>query len=257
MQTQIIAVKADGEEGTFSGLLSTYGNLDSTGDVCEAGCYERTVRERGTKRPLLWQHNQDSPIGSLEIVTTEGALAVSGRVNMGTTMGKDAYALLKAGDITGMSIGYIARDYDYDSDGIRHLKDVDLLEGSLVTLPANDLARVASVKSGGNLMKKAVQMKSLESLTPEQRKAVLDELKSLEDLSVGEADDGGSVIVSITDAPVSGAKADESEEEEEEESGEDEKSEPEDEDKEDEDEIEDALNALKDAIAKLKRKMEA
>lgn len=256
MQTQIIAVKADGDEGTFSGLLSTYGNIDSTGDVCEAGCYDRTVKERGTKRPLLWQHNQDSPIGSLEIVATEGALAVSGRVNMGTTMGKDAYALLKAGDIDGMSIGYIARDYDYDSDGIRHLKDVDLLEGSLVTLPANELARVASVKSGGTLMKKAVQMKSLESLTPEQRKAVLDELKSLEELSIGEADDGGSVIVGITDAPVSGAKADESEEEEEG-SEEDEKSCEDDEDKEDEDEIEDALNALKDAIAKLKRKMEA
>ena len=104
-------------------------------------------------------------------------------------------------------------------------------------------------------MRKAVQMKSLESLTPEQRKAVLDELKSLEELSVGEADDGVSYLVATADAPVSGAKADEPEEEEE--SGEDEKSEPEDEDKEDEDEIEDALNALKDAIAKLKRKMEA
>ena len=254
MQTQIIAVKADGDEGTFSGLLSTYGNIDSTGDVCEAGCYERTVRERGTKRPLLWQHNQDSPIGSLEIVTTEGALAVSGRVNMGTSKGRDAYALLKAGDINGMSIGYIARDYDYDSDGIRHLKDVDLLEGSLVTLPANELARVASVKSGGNLMRKAVQMKSLESLTPEQRKAVLDELKSLEDLSVADAGEDGTVIASITDA-VPGAKANEPEEEEDE--SEDEKSDEEDEDKEDEDEIEDALNALKDAIAKLKRKMEA
>lgn len=255
MQSSIIEVKADGDEGSFGGLLSTYGNIDSVGDVCEPGCYDRTVSERGTKRPLLWQHDQAHPIGSFEITTTEGALAIAGRINLGVSTGRDAYALLKAGDIDGLSIGYIARDYDYDDQGVRHLKDVDLLEGSLVTIPANDLARAQAKAGRLEAMRAYAQMQSLKGLTESQRKAILSELDGLK---VGDVDEDGNEVVEIIDVDLPGEdKADEEAEDTEaadDTVDEDAKSETE---TAEDDEVEDAMKALAEAVAKLKAKLRA
>ena len=255
MQSSIIEVKADGDEGSFGGLLSTYGNIDSVGDVCEPGCYDRTVSERGTKRPLLWQHDQAHPIGSFEITTTEGALAIAGRINLGVSTGRDAYALLKAGDIDGLSIGYIARDYDYDSQGVRHLKDVDLLEGSLVTIPANDRARAQAKAGRLETMRAYAQMQSLKGLTESQRKAILSELDGLK---VGDVDEDGNEVVEIIDVDLPGEdKADEeAEDTEAADDTVDEDAKSEDQTAED-DEVEDAMKALAEAVAKLKAKLRA
>lgn len=144
-----VEVKALGDptRGIFAGNLSTYGNIDFAGDIVEAGAYDATIQAKGTKRPLLWQHDPGEPIGSLEIVSTDEALRIEGHINRGTRRGEEAYSLLKAGDIDGLSIGYTVDDCHYDEDGVRHLDAVNLLEGSVVTFPADDLARVDDVKS--------------------------------------------------------------------------------------------------------------
>jgi phage head maturation protease len=45
-----------------------------------------------------------------------------------------------------MSIGYKTVKADFDQKGFRHLKELRLFEGSLVTLPMNDQAVVTAVK---------------------------------------------------------------------------------------------------------------
>ena len=174
MQERIIEVKASPETpGAFKGVLSTYGNVDDVGDVCEKGCYDRTIRERGIKRPYLWQHDQREPIGSFVITSSDADLSIEGRFNMDVAKGREGYALLKAEDITGLSIGYIARDYYYDEKGIRHLTDVDLLEGSLVTIPANSLAQAQAKAGRMEKMSRYAQMQSLKGLTEDQRNSIL------------------------------------------------------------------------------------
>ena len=55
---------------------------------------------------------------------------------------------MKMGAISGLSIGYRVRDDSFDRvTGVRTIKKADLIELSLVTLPMNDAARVASVKN--------------------------------------------------------------------------------------------------------------
>lgn len=128
------------EDGAFSGILSTYGNVDLVGDIMEPGCFDSSVKEKGTKRPLLWQHDMHEPIGSFDVADTKGCLSIAGRFNLDVARGRDAYHLLKAGDVNGLSIGFRLRDHSYDADGHRLIKDVDLMEGSFVTFPANPLA---------------------------------------------------------------------------------------------------------------------
>ena len=60
---------------------------------------------------------------------------------MGTQKGREAYELLKMGALDGMSIGFRAdpekQGYNENKRGTRTLKEVDLMEISLVTFPMN------------------------------------------------------------------------------------------------------------------------
>ena len=98
---------------------------------------------------LLWQHEDDKPIGIWqEMVEDARGLRVKGQLALETARGKEAHALLKMGAINGLSIGFISKAWSYDVEtDVRTLTEVDLWEVSLVTFPANQDARVTSVKS--------------------------------------------------------------------------------------------------------------
>jgi len=197
MDRRSISIKAIGDPsadtGLFSGVLSTYGGTpDSYGDICDAGCYDATIAKKGTKRVLLWQHSWDDPIGSFEITDAKSALTVSGSFNLDVAKGREAYALLKRGDITGLSIGYTVDKCDYDTDGTRHLKQVDLWEGSLVTFPANVNATAEAKQMDRRQMRKSLGgMLFLKKLSADERAAALAEIEAvLTSYSDGGADDG-------------------------------------------------------------------
>jgi hypothetical protein len=75
-------------------------------------------------------------------------LRVRGRINLGTSAGKDAFEHVKAQDVTGLSVGYRVPPGGRvrNQDGSRLLVDVDLVEVSLTALPADDDARITEVK---------------------------------------------------------------------------------------------------------------
>ena len=61
---------------------------------------------------------------------------------------REAYRLLRENVVTGLSIGYRTKDsHRDDASGARILTQLDLVEISMVTFPANDMARVKRVKS--------------------------------------------------------------------------------------------------------------
>lgn len=177
----IIEIKsADASTGAFVGDLSVYGNIDHAGDVCEAGCFTECIKQRGTHYPLLYQHEQDEPIGSFDVTDTKEALRISGKFNLNVRRGAESYALLKAGDVNGLSIGYNVLDYSYDSEGIRHLTKLDLCEGSFVTFPANSLARAEAKSRRMGKMQDYAHMQSLSKLDDATKTAILDELAEME-----------------------------------------------------------------------------
>jgi HK97 family phage prohead protease len=137
----------NGPEGTFEGHGSVFGNVDSYGDVVMAGAFADTLKENGLPA-LLWQHRMDEPIGVYdECREDDRGLYVKGRILLDVQKGKEAHALLKAGALKGLSIGYSTEDYAMDEvQRVRRLKKVRLWEVSLVTFPANTEATVGAVK---------------------------------------------------------------------------------------------------------------
>lgn len=144
-KTMSLDVKAVGDEGQIEGYGAVFGNVDSYGDIIQAGAFMDSLR--GRKPKMLYQHRMEDPIGVWdEYKEDQKGLYMKGRIATKSTKGRDAYELVKAGAIDGLSIGYITRDYDMDGNN-RRLKSVDLIETSLVTMPANSEAIVTSFKN--------------------------------------------------------------------------------------------------------------
>ena len=138
-------VKAVGDQGRIEGYGAIFGNVDSYGDIIEPGAFSDTLGKRKPK--MRWQHNMADPIGTWdEYFEDDKGLYMKGRIAIKATRGRDAYELVKADAIDGLSIGYVTKDYEMEGNN-RRLKMIDLFETSLVTMPANSLAMVSDVKN--------------------------------------------------------------------------------------------------------------
>lgn len=146
-------VKAVEDDGTFTGYLSVFNNVDKGADIVVPGAFADNLeawKAKGDLPPVLWQHRPGEPLGPfLEMREDSIGLWVKGRLLVDDIpRAKEARALLKSKAIKGMSIGYVSRDDSWDrATGVRTLKKVDLFEGSLVTFPMNPMAGVSTVKS--------------------------------------------------------------------------------------------------------------
>ena len=98
---------------------------------------------------MLWSHSTDRPVGRWQSLEEDArGLVVQGRLNLRTAAGAEAYEHLAGGDLSGLSIGFnIPAGGSLARNGVRLLTAIDLHEISLVTLPADDAARVTAVKA--------------------------------------------------------------------------------------------------------------
>ena len=145
-------IKAENNKGIFTGYGSIFGNEDQGNDIMQKGAFTKSLVNRPvSKVKMLYQHKTDEPIGVFtEIYEDSKGLFVKGQLAMGTQKGREAYELLKMGALDGMSIGFRAdpekQGYNENKRGVRTLKEVDLMEISLVTFPMNESALIETVK---------------------------------------------------------------------------------------------------------------
>jgi hypothetical protein len=136
----------------FEGHGAVFGNVDLGGDVILPGAFKRTLAEHkanGTFPAMFWMHDQTRIPGKwLDIAEDDRGLPVKGAL-ASTDLGKEVHTLLKMDAVGGLSIGYrpAPGGVEYDDDGVRLLKEVQLFEVSIVAIPMNPKAQVAHVKS--------------------------------------------------------------------------------------------------------------
>ena len=136
-------------DGTsVEGYASLFGLPDQGGDIVQNGAYsaslERLAR-KGHRVKMLWQHDPAQPIGVWdEVFQDDKGLYVKGRILTEVEKGREAAALIEAGAIDGLSIGYRTKRAAKDAGGRRLLHDLELWEVSLVTFPMLPEARVGS-----------------------------------------------------------------------------------------------------------------
>ena len=136
--------KADSDNDTYTFLASSE-KVDSYGDIV---VQKGISLKRFKKNPIiLYQHNQNSPIGTGKAYLTDGGLKVDVKLApKGISPVVDTVrGLIEAKILKAVSIGFSAmewepiRDKDNEFSGYKFLKSL-LHEISIVSIPANDEA---------------------------------------------------------------------------------------------------------------------
>ena len=138
--------------GLFEGYASLFGLADQGGDKVMPGAYAASLSrlsERGDKVRMLWQHDPMRPIGVWDEIREDArGLWVQGRLLCEVAQAREAAALVQAGAIDGLSIGYRTVRAERDETGRRVLVEVELWEVSLVTFPMLAEAKVGRKSDG-------------------------------------------------------------------------------------------------------------
>ncbi|WP_439560515.1 HK97 family phage prohead protease [Roseinatronobacter sp.] len=134
----------------IAGYASVFGQRDKGGDTVQRGAYAASLQRlaaRGDHVRMLWQHDPAQPIGIWDQVIEDAhGLFVKGRLLPDVARAREALALVQAGALDGLSIGYRTVRAQALATGGRNLIELDLWEVSLVTFPMLAQARI-SVKS--------------------------------------------------------------------------------------------------------------
>ncbi|MEM9845329.1 MAG: HK97 family phage prohead protease [Pseudomonadota bacterium] len=145
---QVETKLAVAEGSVIEGYASLFGEVDRGGDIVERGAYRASLKAlHNNKRRvrMLWQHDAAQPIGVWdEVREDETGLYVKGRLLPDVARAREAVALLEAGAIEGLSIGYRTVRATKDDSGQRRLQELELWEVSLVTFPMLPDARVGA-----------------------------------------------------------------------------------------------------------------
>ena len=139
-----LVVKSTRKKNTIiSGYASVFGKQDKHNDIIVSGAFKNINNQK--KIPLLWQHSE--PIGVITLIKEDYyGLSIEAEINNNTRKGYEASELVKQGSVSALSIGFRIKSSDYDKDGFRIIDNIDLLEISIVTFPANEYAEIQHVK---------------------------------------------------------------------------------------------------------------
>ena len=147
----VLQTKSIDEEQRVITGIATAPEVDRVGDVVEP-----TGVTYKNPMPLLWQHQHDKPVGTVEFdVPTADGVKFTARLPKVEEAGAlkdrvdEAWQSIKAGLIRAVSIGFRPL-----SDGVEHIKGggmrftkTEVFELSLVTIPACSAAVIQAIKS--------------------------------------------------------------------------------------------------------------
>lgn len=144
----------------ISGYASVFNNIDHAGDIILPGAFECVLSKANTL-PLLWQHDQKEPIGVIKLLKEDNyGLYFEAELVLQAGRAKSAKALIDAGAISGISIGYsVVKSHYNHKNKARLIAKVNLWEISLVTFPANPKAVLTNnQKSIGAALDRAIKI---------------------------------------------------------------------------------------------------
>lgn len=167
--------ESDDKYYRLSGYASTP-DVDLCNDIMEQEALIKSLEKYGSPS-FLHQHNQDEkPLGVIEKAELkDDKTYIEARMPKGIKEIDDVATLIKEGAYKGFSVGYSVLDYHYKNN-IRIITDIIWLEVSLVSVPANQDAKlldfknkeIDDIKKGKKLFKNVESLKDIEDILKER-----------------------------------------------------------------------------------------
>lgn len=154
-RAQIDTITED-ETGSFEAVASHFDSIASG----EKGwtrfartAFDNTVKAKPTV-PVLWQHDSSRPIGTAALRVVPGrGLVARAKLALGTRQADEARALMKAGAVNSVSIGFTPKgsvgSEVIDGQPVRLVHEADVMEISLVTFGADPAAKIVWMHRSG------------------------------------------------------------------------------------------------------------
>lgn len=192
------------------GMAST-SDSDRAGDVIESAAWAKGGIANFEKNPIiLFNHDYNHPIGrATRLNVTENGLELEAKISKSAKVPSGSVAeLVKDGVLGAFSVGFRVKDADYitETDGLK-IKDAELFEVSVVSVPCNQAATFSLAKSFDSMeeyedfkkqFKNGVDLagqslakdenSSVASRTPERGENVQKEIKMSEENKTNEVD---------------------------------------------------------------------
>lgn len=146
MDRLYIETKLDAtDDGAIEALAWPFATPDRVGDVITKGAFGSAA----FPLPMLFGHDPNDPVGAWnEGEEREDGLHLKGALLVADVpRAREVRALVRAGAVRGVSIGFRTKAATKRAGGGRTITDLELMECSLVTFPCHPGARVASAKS--------------------------------------------------------------------------------------------------------------
>ena len=129
------------------GMAST-SDFDRAGDTIDAAAWTKGGLNNFEKNPIiLFNHDYNKPIGrATGLKVTENGLELKAKISKSAP--ENVAQLVKEGILGAFSVGFRVKDADYltETDGLK-IKDAELFEVSVVSVPCNQAATFSLAKS--------------------------------------------------------------------------------------------------------------
>jgi len=130
-----------------TGYLSSFDNVDHSGDIIVKGAYTKTLKERRNEIVFLNQHRWEQPHGKFAVLQEDQkGLYFESEPLIKTSYSEDALKLYDAGIMTDHSVGFVTITKETKGQN-RILKELKLYEGSNVTIGDNPNTPFTGFKS--------------------------------------------------------------------------------------------------------------
>jgi len=145
VKADVQKISEDGDYITIRGMASTR-QTDRVGDIMDPGCWTKGGLDNYMKNPIiLFNHDHNRPIGrGTDVKVTDDGLELTAKISKAD---KYISQLIKDGVLSTFSVGFKIREADYVKEtGGLFVKDAELYEVSVVSIPANQAATFEVIK---------------------------------------------------------------------------------------------------------------
>lgn len=161
-----IEIKEAKADGTFTGYAAVFNNVDLGRDVILPGAFKSMKLTSDGMVRIAMNHDLKQLAGKAKCTQDERGLRVEGQLTLGVSYVRDAYELMKAGVLDGLSVGFDILDggrtwEERDGDYVRLIHAAELWEFSLVPFGMNPEALVDTVKAAPTIRDFEAQLRGL------------------------------------------------------------------------------------------------